>query len=464
MTPPASIWRFLSGQRLKADGPAPQRLVVASFGALIAAGTLLLLHPAATPPDRRINFVDALFTATSATCVTGLVVRDTGTEFTYFGQGVILALIQLGGIGIMTLSLLVMSLLGGRFSPVSRSIMTQTLAGAGYWEDFWPLLKLVGRFTAAVEAVGAILLFGRWQPEMGTAGAVYAAVFHAISAFCNAGFSTFSTNLAAWRGDTVVNLVVALLIVLGGLGYLTVYELLERGRRRRVLSLHTKLALSMSGALIVAGAALIWLLEARNSFEGLPFGEQFLASLFQSITCRTAGFNTVDIASLAPATLFVMIFLMFVGGCPGSCAGGVKTTTFGVLVLAAWTRLRNRSHVNAFGRTIGDATIVNTLSITLGGVAAVFFGALLVLMLQQAASAGVQTHGHFVEYLFETVSALGTVGLSTGATASLTPPARLVVTFLMFLGRLGPLTVAAALARRDELRDWRYPEEDVMVG
>jgi trk system potassium uptake protein TrkH len=220
----------------------------------------------------------------------------------------------------------------------------------------------------------------------------------------------------------------------------------------------------MSGALIVAGAALIWLLEAGNSFEGLPFGEQLLASLFQSVTCRTAGFNTVDIAGLAPATLFVMIFLMFVGGCPGSCAGGVKTTTFCVLVLTAWTRLRNRSHVNAFGRTIAEATIVNTLSITLGGIAAVFFGAFLVLMLQQAASAGVQTHGHFVEYLFETVSALGTVGLSTGATASLTPLARLVVTFLMFLGRLGPLTVAAALARRDELRDWRYPEEDVMVG
>lgn len=460
----SALSALVARARLTATGAAPQRLLVVSFASLIAAGTLLLLHPAATPPDRRVNLIDALFTATSAACVTGLVVRDTATGFTLFGQLVILALIQLGGLGIMTLGLLLLSLLGGRFSPVSRAILTQTLAGAGLWEDFWPLLKLVVRFTFTVEAAGAALLFLRWAPELGAPQAAYAAVFHSISAFCNAGFSIFSTNLTAWRGDVFVNLVVAALIVLGGLGYLTVYELLERRRRRAPLSLHTKLALAMSGILIAGGAVLIWVLEAQHTFAGLPAREQALASLFQSITCRTAGFNTVDIGALGPATLFVMIFLMFIGGCPGSCAGGVKTTTIGVLALTAWNRLRNRTHVNAFRRTISPVTIVNTLSITLGGLAVVSLGVFALLMVQHMASATGRTHAQFVEYLFETVSALGTVGLSTGATATLTPLSRVLVSLLMFSGRLGPLTVAAALARQDELRDWQYPEEEIMVG
>lgn len=464
MRRPAALGAVLPWIRLRATGAAPQRLLVVSFVGLITVGTLLLLHPAATPPGRRINLIDALFTATSAACVTGLIVRDTATEFTLFGQLVILALIQLGGLGIMTLGLLLLSLLGGRFSPLSRAILRQTLAGAGLWEDFWPLLKLVVRFTFTVEAAGAALLFLRWMPALGAPRAAYAAVFHSISAFCNAGFSIFSTNLMAWRGDAFVNLVVAALIVLGGLGYLTVYELLERRRKRVPLSLHTKLALAVSGVLIVAGAALIWVLELGHAFAELPANEQLLASLFQSITCRTAGFNTVDIAALGPATLFVMIFLMFIGGCPGSCAGGVKTTTFGVLALTVWTRWRNRTHVNAFRRTISPVTIVNTLSITLGGLAVVSLGVFAVLMVQHVASAAGRTHAQFIEYLFETVSALGTVGLSTGATATLTPLSRVLVSLLMFVGRLGPLTVAAALARPDELRDWQYPEEEIMVG
>ncbi len=460
----AAVVRWLRGERLRASGPAPQRLLVASFAALIALGTLLLLHPAATPAERPIGVVDALFTATSATCVTGLVVRDTGTEFTLFGQLVILALIQLGGLGIMTLSLVILAALGGRFSPISRTILTQTLAGAGLWEDFWPLLKLVVRFTFTVEALGALALFVRWEPELGPARAAYAAVFHAVSAFSNAGFSIFRDNLTAWRGDGWVNLVVVSLIVLGGLGYLTVYEVLAWLRRARRLSLHSQLALSTSAVLILAGAALIFLLELGSSFANFSWGERLWASLFQSVTSRTAGFNTVDIGRLAPATLAVIMLLMFIGGSPGSCAGGVKTTTFGVLVVTAWTRLRHRTHVNLFRRTLGPKTVADTLSITLAGLAVVTAGVFLLLMFQQIVAGVAQTHALFLEYLFETISALGTVGLSTGATPALAPVSRLLVTFLMFLGRLGPLTVAAALARRDELGDWRYPEEEVMVG
>ena len=464
MSAAAALWRRLRGERLRASGPAPARLLVASFGGLIAVGTLLLLIPAATPADRPIGVVDALFTATSATCVTGPIVRDTGSEFTLFGQLIILVLIQLGGLGIMTLSLVILGLLGGRFSPISRAILTQTLAGAGFWEDFWPLLKLVVRFTFTVEALGALALFLRWWPELGAGRAAYAAVFHAVSAFSNAGFSIFPESLVPWRGDGLVNGIIASLIVLGGLGYLTVYEVLAWVRRGRPLSVHSKLALSASAILIIAGAALIWLLEARYSFAAFSPSERVWASLFQSVTSRTAGFNTVDVGRLAPATLAVIMLLMFIGGSPGSCAGGVKTTTFGVLVVAAWTRLRHRTHVNLFRRTLSPRTLADTLSITLGGLAAVLGGVFLLLMLQQMAAGVAQTHALFVEYLFETISALGTVGLSTGATPTLAPASRLLVAGLMFLGRLGPLTVAAALARRDELGDWRYPEEEVMVG
>jgi trk system potassium uptake protein TrkH len=464
MSAPAALRRWLRGERLHASGPAPQRLLVASFAALIAAGTLLLLHPAATPPERPIGVVDALFTATSATCVTGLVVRDTGGEFTLFGQLVILALIQLGGLGIMTLSLVILGVLGGRFSPISRTILAQTLAGAGFWEDFWPLLKLVVRFTFTVEALGALALFLRWEPELGAARAAYAALFHAVSAFCNAGFSIFPDNLTAWRGDAWVNLVIGSLIVLGGLGYLTVYEVLAWLRRARPLSLHSRLALSVSAVLIAAGAVLIFLLELTYSFASLSWGERLWASLFQSITSRTAGFNTVEIGALAPATLAVIMLLMFIGGSPGSCAGGVKTTTFGVLAVVGWTRLRHRTHVNLFRRTLSPRTVADTLSITLAGLVVVSAGVFLLLALQQLAAGAVQTHALFVEYLFETVSALGTVGLSTGATPTLAPASRVLIIVLMFAGRLGPLTVAAALARRDELGDWRYPEEEVMVG
>jgi len=216
--------------------------------------------------------------------------------------------------------------------------------------------------------------------------------------------------------------------------------------------------------LILAGAALIWLLEWRFSFADFSSGERFWASLFQSVTSRTAGFNTVDIGGLAPATLAVIMLLMFIGGSPGSCAGGVKTTTFGVLVVAAWTRLRRRTHVNLFRRTLSPRPLADALSISLGGLAAVLSGVFLLLTLQQITAGVAQSHALFVEYLFETVSALGTGGLSTGATMTLAPASRLLVTGLMFLGRLGPLTVAAALARRDELTDWRYPEEEVMVG
>ncbi len=420
--------------------------------------------PVSTPAARPVGFIDALFTATSATCVTGLIVRDTGMDYTTFGQMVILVLIQLGGLGIMTFSILVLSLLAGKVSFLSRSIVTQTLAGTGQWDDLRGLLRMVFAFTFATEFLGALLLFARWYPEMGAGRAAYSAMFHAVSAFCNAGFSLYSTSLMKWSGDVFVNFVVAALIILGGLGFMIVYEVVEARGRRRLLSLHARIALSTTIILTVGGAVLFWILEAHDTLAGLGRGEKFLVSFFQSVTCRTAGFNTIDIASLTPGALFLMIFLMFIGGSPGSCAGGIKTTTFGVLMLVAWNRLRRRTHVNAFRRTLTHSTIANTLSITIGGVAVIFLGLFFLLLLEAPHAMVDDRHGVFVGYLFETVSAVGTVGLSTGVTSALAPASRILISVLMFVGRLGPLTVAASLARENPLTDWQYPEEDVMVG
>jgi trk system potassium uptake protein TrkH len=448
---------------LRAGGPAPIRILVGSFFALIAAGACLLKLPVAAPAGQPIGWIDAAFTATSAVCVTGLAVRDTGTGFTGFGQTVILLLIQLGGLGIMTFWLLVFWLLRGRVSLAFRSVFERTLAGA-VGDRFWPVLKLVFLFTLACEGAGALALFLRFLPEMGAGRALWHAVFHAVSAFCNAGFGLRPDNLMAYAGDLTVNLTVMALIVLGGLGFITVHDLtsLRRGRR---LSLHSKLVLSVSAVLVVLGAVAFWLLEAGHALAGMSPRQQVLASLFQSVTPRTAGFNTVDIGALLPGTLFLLCLLMFVGGSPGSCAGGIKTTSLGVLVLAAWSRFRGGTHSNAFHRSLDAETVANALAVAAGGLVVQIAGLFAVLVAQQAVGPGAGGGpGLFLASFFETISALGTVGLSTGLTPHLTPAARVVIILLMFVGRLGPLTVAAALAVPRPSRDWEYPEEGVMVG
>jgi trk system potassium uptake protein TrkH len=449
---------------MNATQKRPLRLLVGSFGALIALGTGLLLLPAATPEGQPIGFVDALFTATSATCVTGLVVRDTGTGFTPFGQAVVLGLIQLGGLGVMTFSLLILSALGRRLSLTSRSVLTHTLTGVGLKEGLGPLLGSVVRFTLALEVLGALVLFLRWRGALGASGAAWAAAFHSVSAFCNAGFSLWSNSLQGYRDDVVVNGVVMALIVLGGLGFLVAHEVQRSWRRPRDLSLHTKITLATTAWLIPAGAIGIWLVERDDSLARLGPGSQLLASLFHSVTARTAGFNTIDLVHFTPAGLFILTMLMFVGGSPGSCAGGIKTTTLGVLALAAWQRIRGHAFVNAFHRSLGRSTLENAVTITIGGVTVVLAGLFGMLFLQAPHSSIGELHGEFAAYFFEVVSAVGTVGLSVGVTTSLTPTARVLVTALMFLGRLGPLTVASALARQSRPADLQQAEEDVIVG
>jgi trk system potassium uptake protein TrkH len=439
-------------------------MLIGSFLVLILLGTALLKLPAATPEDRAIGWIDALFTATSATCVTGLAVRDTGSEFTLFGQLVILGLIQAGGLGLLTFSLFILALFRGRVSLAQRSIFEQTLATrAGH--RLWPVLRLVMLFTFAVEGTGALLLFLRWLPEMGAVRAAYNAVFHAVSAFCNAGFGLRPDSLTAWRGDAWIVLTVSALIVLGGLGFFTVYEVAESRRMRTPISIHSKLALTVSAVLIVLGTVLIWILETGRSFSGMGEGEKILAAFFQSVTTRTAGFNTVDLAQLAPGTLFLMTLLMFIGGSPGSCAGGIKTTTVGVLVLATLTRLRGHVNVNAFRRTVAEVTVNNALTVALWGALGAVAALFALILLQSPGGSVDRERSLFFDYLFETISALATVGLSTGITADLSPASRLLVSLLMFFGRMGPLTLASSLAgSQGTVDDWEYAKEEVMLG
>lgn len=448
---------------MRATGSGPIRLLIASFLALIVVGTVLLKLPWATPADKPISWIDALFTATSATCVTGLTVRDTGTDFTVFGQLVILGLAQAGGLGLLTFSIFILALFRGKVSLTQRSIFEQTLA-ARAGGRLWPVVRLVFLFTFVSEVFGAALLFLRWLPELGVGRAAYYGIFHSISAFCNAGFSLWPDSLSAWRGDVPVVLTVSVLIVLGSLGFFTVYEVVESRKTRAPLSVHSKLALTVTGALIGLGAIVIWILETGRGFTGLASGEQALAAFFQSVT-RTAGFTTVDVGLLSPATLFFLTLLMFIGGSPGSAAGGIKTTTLGVLVATMYSRLMGRSNINVFRRTLEQGTVRNALTIALGGILGAILSLFALILLESPGGTVEHERSLFFDYLFETISALGTVGLSTGITADLSPASRLFVSFLMFLGRLGPLTLASALATdRGQLTDWQYAEEEVMVG
>lgn len=447
---------------MKATGQDPLRLLLLSFAALIVTGTLLLMLPVATPPDKPIGLIDALFTATSATCVTGLVVRDTGAGFTTFGQLVILCLIQLGGLGIMTFSLMLMGALGRRVPLIYRSLVLQTLTSHEDRAEFRSLLQTVLKFTLASETIGAALLFARWQPDMGTGAAAYAAVFHSVSAFCNAGFALWPDSISGWRGDAMTNIVMCGLIILGGLGFLAVHEVISSRGRPRTISVHTRLVLYTTGVLIVGGAAAFWMLESEGVLSGRPTGERLLVSLFQSVTCRTAGFNTIDFALLAPATLFVMILLMAVGGSPGSCAGGLKTTTLAVLALAVWNRLHGRTRTNVFNRTLPAGSVAAALTLAAAAVSVMIGGLFLLLLLEPVEV--VDRHGVFMGYFFEIVSALGTVGLSTGVTPELQPASRVLVAALMFVGRVGTLTIAGSLVKENPDADWQYPEEEVMIG
>jgi trk system potassium uptake protein TrkH len=443
----------------------PERTLILSFVIIILVGTGLLSLPYAAKA-KPASLVDALFTATSGVCVTGLIVVDTGTFYSQFGQMVILVLIQMGGLGIMTFSVFFYLLLGRSIAIRDRRIIQDTFSQFPI-RNLTVLLKSVFLYTMVIEVAGALILFIGWRNTFSLTGALYFSVFHAVSAFCNAGFSLFSDSFVGFQTNIPINLSVTSLIILGGIGFIVLREIVEMGFRRALrlrVSLHAKVVLTTTATLIVLGSLVVFFIERDNSLAKFSLGEKVLISYFQSVTSRTAGFNTIPIMGLSNATLFILILLMFVGASPGSCGGGIKTSNLATLVSLALNRYRGTDRANLFKRTIPNETVSRSISITLASIVAVTIATNLLLITQLGDMSHGESRGMFLEVLFETVSAFGTVGLSMDVTSKLNLPGKLIITAMMLLGRLGPLTLAFAMARRVKKAEFQYAEENIIVG
>ncbi len=448
---------------IKSLGLKPTQLMISSFSLTICLGAVLLTLPVSSTGNEPTPMLDALFTATSATCVTGLIVRDTATHFSMFGQLVILCLIQLGGLGIMTFSVF-LALAGRKRFGMSERLLIKDILDSDMLSDARKLITFIFVMTFSIELLGAVGLFAAWSGKFAGAGmTAYHALFHSISAFCNAGFSTFSDSLMGFSGDLATNVLICILIILGGLGFLTVRNIIgtiaaRLGGDRRTsvhLRVQPRIVLTVSIALILFGALAFAAFETGSEALGCELKTNVLAAFFQSVTTRTAGFNTVDIGRLMPSTLFVMIILMFIGASPGSTGGGLKTTTFAVLWGAMTREFSDKRQVEIYRRTIPADTIQKALTVLLFYLVVVASSVVALLAIEPFP---------LIDVLFEAVSAVGTVGLSTGITASLSPYSRVIVILLMFFGRLGPLTLGYALLLSNRKHEVHYAEERVMIG
>ncbi|NLJ28653.1 MAG: hypothetical protein GX433_11660 [Deltaproteobacteria bacterium] len=449
---------------------SPSIYPILGFLSLILLGTVVL---EAIPLRRgsHLPLIDSLFMVTSAVCVTGLSVIDIGKEFTVWGQVTIMLLIQMGGLGIMTFSTVLLLVLGRSISFRSRFVV-QDIFTHSPQADLYVLLRRVILFTFSFEAAGSFLLFSRFHQQFDSLKAWYYAVFHSISAFCNAGFSLFPDSFMGYRDDALVNLTIMALIVFGGIGFMVMHELVraaEQGKSRRQywirLSLHTKMVLCMTATLLVGGTIFFLVSEWSTTLKELPFSTKLLASFFQSVTPRTAGFNTLDYASMNNITLLGTVMLMFIGASPGSTGGGIKTSTLGVLLALSRARLKGSAdHVHAFKRSIVPTTVNRAFGIFVISVAIVLIGTACMLISQVGSIPHKESSGQFMELFFETTSAFGTVGLSLGITPGLTGWSKFILVLMMFTGRLGPLVIAMAIQAEESKGRFYYAQEPIMIG
>ncbi len=434
----------------------PYNIIALSFMSVIFVGSILLFMPVSQAPDSEpISLLDALFTATSAVCVTGLTVKDTGTYFSQFGQIIILIMLQIGGLGIMTFGAFFAQLLGQKISyhnkfTLQNAVNEMKISGTGRY-----IVAMI-LATFSIEFIGAALLFVRFIKLMPVQEAVYYSVFHAVSAFCNAGFGLYTDSLTIFRGDILVNLTVMALIVLGGIGFSVLVNVSRIVRKKTpFLSLHSKIVLLISGILILSGAVFVFLIEHNGAMAGLSIKEKILASFFTSVTSRTAGFNTIDMGVVSPATVVIVIILMFIGASPGSTGGGVKTTTFAVIISTIVHTIRERPVVTLIDREIPLEIIRKSLTIMI--LALTWILAVTTVM-------GAIEPFKAEQIAFEVVSAFGTVGLSTGITAQLSPVSKALIIVTMFIGRVGPLTLMASIGFLASPTSIRRPEERLLIG
>jgi trk/ktr system potassium uptake protein len=450
---------------LKPAQLSPVTVLITGFAVIILVGTLLLALPWAAADRHSIGTIDALFTATSAVCVTGLIVKNTSVDFSLFGQLVILLLIQLGGFGYAGMAMLLGVALGRKIGLRDRMMFQQAmnLLTLGGLVKF---LRWLVFCTVLIEGGAAVLLMLRLAQDLPLWQAGYIALFHAVSAFNNAGFSLFSDNLTRFRFDWSVNLIMAITIILGGIGYIVLYEL-HRYARREIfrISSHVKLVAAVTAALILIGGFGLWMLEATNpaTLLGLSWTKQATVAFFHSVSARTAGFNTIDLSLFRGASLYLLMLLMIIGGSPASTAGGIKTTTAGIIFATLWDTAKGRQEVTIFHRRLPLETVANAFLLAFLAFALVTGATLLVLAVEQ------RSFEHFLRVLFEVSSAFGTVGLSTGNGGALSYTAtfgdlgKVIIIVMMFVGRLGPITMGMLVVARSESRV-RYPEEKVLIG
>ncbi len=439
----------------------PERLFILSFATIIIGGAVLLAQPFAVHGNP-LNFIDALFTATSATCVTGLIVVDTATRFTIYGQTIILVLIQLGGLGIMTFSVAFFYLMARRLSMGNKGLLEASFSQMPM-QGMRGLLTTIFSATFIIEGIGALILSLRFAMDMPWQKAVYFGIFHAISAFCNAGFALFSDSIMAYQTDYIVVLTIGLLIILGGIGFVVLYELHSRRVKFKKLSLNTRIVLSTTVSLILFGFILMLIFESGNTLNNFSWPQKILQAFFQSVTTRTAGFNSLDIGRLSNATLFIMIILMYIGASPSSTGGGIKTTTLATILAFARSRFNNQEHTQMFNRRLSGSAVSKAVTIVIFSSLTIILFTTLLLFTELSGHSHQASRGLFMELLFEVTSAMATVGLSTGVTPHLSPTGRILITLIMFIGRLGPLTTALAIGKK-EPQKFKYVKEEILIG
>lgn len=435
------------------------QFIAYGFIGIILTGTLLLMLPISSKTGEFTSFLDCFFTATSASCVTGLIVHDTWTHWSLFGQLVILAMIQIGGLGFITVGVFLSIILRRRIGLKERGLLQESVNTL----QIGGVVKLARKIiigTVIFEGAGAVLLAIRFVPEFGVLRGIFYGIFHSISAFCNAGFDLMGSqapynSLVSYYDDWLVNLVIMSLITIGGIGFIVWDDVSRHGLKFHKYMLHTKLVLLTSFTLLFGGAWLFYLFEKDNLLVGMNTSGQILTSLFSSVTVRTAGFNTVDPAALTDSSKMLSIILMFIGGSPGSTAGGVKTTTVVVMYLYLISTIRRTYGVNAFGRRLEDDAIKRASTIFMMNISLAMAASVYIMFAQDM---------KMQDVLFETFSAIGTVGITTGITRDLTPISRLVIIFLMYCGRVGSLSFALSFTQHKRMAHVQQPVERITIG
>ncbi len=436
------------------------RIIALGYISIIIIGTMLLMLPVAAQSGESAGFVPALFTAVSSSCVTGLVVLDTATSWSAFGQAVIIILIQIGGLGFMTIATMFSLLLKRKMGLREREIMVESI-NTEHIGGITKLTKKIAIGTAIFEGIGAVLFATRFIPEFGVAKGIWYSVFHSISAFCNAGFDLMGikepySSFVGFSDDAVVILTASMLVITGGIGFLVWDDISKKKLKFKRYQLHTKIVLTVTAILLVIPCILFLIFERNFTNAGLGFGESLLNAGFDSVTARTAGFNSTDTAALAPASKILTVFLMFIGGSPGSTAGGIKTTTLAVIAISTFNGITRRQSKGVFGRRLEKDAIHKASSVVFTNMSLAIFGIIAILAIQPEFAIS--------DVIFECVSAIGTVGMTTGITRDLATASRLIIAFLMFCGRVGSVSFALALMEKKAAPPVKNPREKITIG